>query len=107
MWWLMWLGAGCTPASIPGAEPVYTEERSPCAGRTATRVALYGDLHVHAGYSFDARNYGTTATPDQVLAFARGAGPIRLPPFDEAGAPTREVWIDRPLDFVKIGRAHV
>ncbi|HMV65836.1 MAG TPA: DUF3604 domain-containing protein [Myxococcota bacterium] len=100
MWWLMWLGAGCTPASIPGAEPVYTEERSPCAGRTATRVALYGDLHVHAGYSFDARNYGTTATPDQVLAFARGAGPIRLPPFDEAGAPTREVWIDRPLDFV-------
>jgi hypothetical protein len=97
--WLLGL-VGCVQGAIPGAEPTYTEERAPCGDRIATRRPLYGDLHVHAAFSFDARNYGSVATPDQVLAFARGAGPMRLPPYDEAGNPTREVWIDRPLDFV-------
>lgn len=98
--WLMM--TGCAVAPPPGAEPTYTEERAPCSDRDPLRKPLFGDLHVHAGYSFDARNYGSMGTPDEVLAFARGVGAIRLPPLDEAGAPTLEVRLDRPLDFVAL-----
>jgi len=36
------------------------------------RNAYFGDLHVHTEYSFDAYNFGTTATPYDAYRFAQG-----------------------------------
>ena len=36
------------------------------------RSAWFGDLHVHTEYSFDAYNFGTTATPYDAYRYARG-----------------------------------
>lgn len=72
----------------------YTEDREPCAQRSEDRVLLWGDLHVHGSLSFDARNYGTVARHDEVLAFARGE------PVGIASDRTRQ--LDRPLDFVAL-----
>ncbi len=37
--------------------------RENCLNRSATRLAWFGDLHVHTSLSWDAWRYGTTATP--------------------------------------------
>jgi len=58
---------------------------------SSTRVPLFGDLHVHTTYSFDAYIFGTLATPDDAYEFAKGK-PIKHP----AGF---DVSLDRPLDF--------
>lgn len=88
--------SACAP--IDGAVPTYTYDREACADRVDTRNAYFGDLHVHGAFSFDAANYGSAATPGDVFAFAKGAS-LGLSPLDEAGAPTRTVQLDRPLDF--------
>lgn len=87
------------PGAPEGAEPTYTEEREVCADRNPHRNAYYGDFHVHGAYSFDARNYESTVTPEQVYAFARGES-VQLGPLDAQGVGTREVSLDRPLDFL-------
>jgi hypothetical protein len=56
---------------------------------------------VHGAFSFDARNYDTLVTPDQALAFAAGDS-VWLAPLDEDGIGTREVSLERPLDFVSV-----
>lgn len=74
----------------------------PCADRDPLRRAYFGDTHVHTGWSLDAyTRFGAIASPDEAYAFARGKV-IALPPFDETGASTRQLQLDRPLDFAAV-----
>ena len=59
--------------------------------KSAERVPLFGDLHVHTTYSFDAYMFGTLATPDDAYEFAKGKSIKHPAGFD--------VSLDRPLDF--------
>jgi hypothetical protein len=92
-----------------GREPVEPEDfrvpedggsppRSACDQRDPLRTALFGDLHVHTALSSDAWNYDVEVRPDDAYGYAFGDS-VRLPPKDAEGRGTREVRIDRPLDF--------
>jgi Protein of unknown function (DUF3604) len=100
------LSAACdddsfTPRNAQRGTPPWerTEQREPCADFTLTRSPYFGDLHVHTRYSADAYISGTRGTPRDAYAFARGA---RVVTPDENEAQTREVEIDRPLDFAAV-----
>lgn len=58
------------------------------------RNAYFGDLHVHTRWSMDAFSFGTTATPRDAYAYARGR-PLRHP----AGF---EMKLREPLDFYAV-----
>ena len=79
----------------------YTEEREPCTDYAPLRQPLYGDLHVHTSFSFDAAANSIGATPDDAHRFARGEG-IDFWPLDDAGDPAGKFAIDRPLDFLAV-----
>ena len=95
--------------AAPGDAPVkttatlvsYTEEREPCAIRSDTRNAYFGDLHVHTAFSYDARPRGTETTPEDAYRYARGEA-IALPPYDADGNPSKVVKLRRPLDFAAV-----
>jgi len=86
------------PRPAQAAEPA---ARAPCARHEPLRQALFGDLHVHTGFSMDAWVEGTIVSPDDAYRFARGEA-IGLPPYDAAGRPAKTVRIDRPLDFTAV-----
>ncbi len=69
---------------------------TPAIGQTSNENtrALFGDLHLHTAYSFDAFTFKTTATPDDAYKFAKGAA-MRHP----AGGT---VQLKRPLDFLAV-----
>lgn len=85
-----------------GAPPfVRTENRAPCNDYDPLRRPLFGDLHVHTGLSFDAAAQDTRSTPAQAYDVARG-GSMHIQPFDENGNGTRQIALDRPLDFASV-----
>ena len=79
----------------------YTEERAPCLDHTPLRQPLFGDLHVHTSYSFDAAANSIGATPEDAHRFARGEA-IDFWPLDGNGEPAGQFAIDRPLDFLAV-----
>ena len=91
---LMWLSPGCEQAEVRTMDPVVTENSPSEISGVDTRVALYGDLHVHSKLSFDAWIFGTRATPDDAYNFAKGAELIH-----PAGIPMQ---LRRPLDFLSV-----
>lgn len=60
----------------------------------AEPIALFGDLHVHTGYSPDAFIFGTHVTPEDAFRYARGEY-LRHP----AGY---NMHIRQPLDFIAV-----
>jgi hypothetical protein len=74
-------GGGASAPSIPTTEKEPTE-------------VLWGDLHLHTAWSFDAFVFTTTATPDDAFNFAKG-GALAHP----AGGVYQ---LDRPLDFLAV-----
>ena len=61
---------------------------------SAGRQPLYGDLHVHTNYSFDAFAFGTIATPYDAYRYAKGEAIKHPAGFD--------VQLRKPLDFYAV-----
>jgi len=94
-------GVEATDGSVSGAVVTRTEDRPACLDATPLRQALFGDLHVHTSFSFDAAANSTGATPADAYRFAKGEA-IPFWPIGEDGAPEGSITIDRPLDFVAV-----
>jgi hypothetical protein len=69
---------GCTeapPPTAPGPSADRSGETVPEAAPVASsgdRRALFGDLHIHSSWSFDAYSLGVKVTPQDAYRFARG-----------------------------------
>ena len=74
---LLTIGCGETePPDTPELEAQPTSSQ-PASTSTLTRVperqALFGDLHIHTRWSFDAYSLGVPVTPEDAYRYARGA----------------------------------
>jgi len=87
--------AGCQDGVDNSSEAFPDRQKeAPQVEIVETRVALYGDLHVHSKLSFDSWIFGTRATPDDAYDFAKGA---------ELTHPAGiSMQLRRPLDFLSV-----
>ncbi len=89
-------------AVAPTDHPIqYSEPREPCLDYAPLRKPLFGDVHVHTSFSFDAAANTTGGTPKDAHRFARGEA-IPFWPIDGDGNPIGTFQIDRPLDFLAV-----
>lgn len=69
-------------------------EYSPNVGSTAPMKLLWGDTHLHSGWSADAGAFGNKLGPEEAVRFARG---------EEVSSSTgQKVRMERPLDWVVV-----
>jgi hypothetical protein len=87
--------AGCNAAEQPSEPPAPVAQPVAEIIRVPTKVALFGDLHIHTENSFDAYIFGTRASPDDAYAFARGRT-------IDNGAGTPITLSGPPLDFYSV-----
>jgi hypothetical protein len=79
--------------TLKGAFPAQ-KSYSPYAGRSYPTRVLWGDTHLHTGYSMDAGAFGARLGPEDAYRFARG---------EEVAASTGpRVRLSRPLDFLVV-----
>ena len=88
------------PAIEVDRGPVAFEPGS-CEAFDENRTALFGDLHIHTSYSFDAAANSTGATPEDAHRYARGES-IPIFPINDQGVAVGRTKIDRPLDFLAV-----
>jgi hypothetical protein len=75
---------------VHASKPAY----SPYAGRNFPTRPLFGDTHLHTGFSLDAGAFGARLTPRDAYRFARG---------EEVTSNTGQpVKLSRPLDFLVV-----
>ena len=67
---------------------------SPYAGRDYPTRPLFGDTHLHTGFSMDAGAFGARLTPRDAYRFARGEEVT-----SNSGQPVK---LSRPLDFLVV-----
>jgi hypothetical protein len=82
-------------------QPLMPEDEVYCDNFSEEGMALFGDLHVHTRYSFDAAANSTGATPEDAHRYARGEE-IPIFPIDDQGVAIGRTKIDRPLDFLAV-----
>ena len=91
--------AACTAAEPPEIEDVAPIDPPVTAAAdvvlTETRIALFGDLHIHTANSFDAYIFGTRSTPDDAYAFGMGRS-------IDNGAGADIALSGPPLDFMAV-----
>lgn len=83
------------------AKSSVSSESGDCARFDENRMPLFGDLHIHTSYSFDAAANSTGATPEDAHRYARGES-IPIFPINDQGVATGRTKIDRPLDFLAV-----
>jgi hypothetical protein len=99
------LSLGCeterASEAAPPAAPILTSIAAPCQDRNPERNLLWGELHVHTGFSGDAWRSDVRTRPADAYRFALGQA-IEIPPLDENGRGTQRIQLERPLDFAAV-----
>jgi hypothetical protein len=79
--------------TLKGAFPAQ-KSYSPHAGRNYPTRVLWGDTHLHTGYSMDAGAFGARLGPEDAYRFARGE--------EVTASSGPRVKLSRPLDFLVV-----
>lgn len=95
------LAPACTESDSAPREVPFdrTEERVDCLSFDPNRQPFFGEQHVHTSFSYDTIIMENKINgPAEAYAFAKGES-VFLPESFESLEPTRELRLERPLDW--------